>query len=159
MTRTRTNNRGFALVGALFMVLIVSVIGSSLVFVSRTETLSSLNYKTMSQGRYAAESGIHRTANYLMFSYDVAGVNVGDFDTSVSPVEYDGAEVVLSSNADLSNYPDDDVVEEFAAASTGTLAMSDASVAYSARARLISMREVTSAYTGTPVTLQTWEIT
>ena len=118
---TRNNNHGFALVGALFMVLLVSVIGSSLIFVARTETLSSLNYKTMSQGRYAAESGIHRTANYLMFAYDVGAVNIGDFEIGVSPVEYDGAEVVLSSDPDESNYPDDDVIDAFAAASTGTL--------------------------------------
>ena len=37
--------------------------------------------------------------------------------------------------------------------------MNDSEVVYSARARLISMRAVVSAYTGNPVTLQTWEIT
>ena len=158
MTR-RANNNGFALVGALFMVLIVSVIGSSLVFVSRTETLSSLNYKTMSQGRYAAESAIHRAANHLMFTYNVAAVNLADFNTDVSPVQYDGGDVILSSNADDAHYPDAAVIDAFAAATEGMLEMADADVHYSATAKLISMRQITSAYTQLPVTLQTWEIT
>jgi type II secretory pathway component PulK len=67
----RSDERGIALILTLFMVLILSVLGSSLVFVSRTETLSSLNYKTMSQARYGAESGVHRAANHLLISSEI----------------------------------------------------------------------------------------
>ena len=35
-------------------------------FVSKTETLSSHNYRLMSQARYGAESGIHQATNYLL---------------------------------------------------------------------------------------------
>ena len=49
------DRRTLFMILVLFMVLILSVLGSSLMFVSRTETLSSLNYKTMSQARYGAE--------------------------------------------------------------------------------------------------------
>jgi hypothetical protein len=48
---------------ALFMMLAVSVLGTSLMFVSNTETLSSHNYRLMSQARYGAESGLHTAAN------------------------------------------------------------------------------------------------
>ena len=51
---------------ALFMVLAMSVLGMTLMFVSQTETASSMNYRMMSQARYGAESGIHQAANYLL---------------------------------------------------------------------------------------------
>ena len=58
MTMTeRSNERGIAMIVALFMVLAMSVIGTSLMFVSQTETASSMNYRLMSQARYGAESG------------------------------------------------------------------------------------------------------
>jgi hypothetical protein len=157
----RDNSRGFALVGALFMVLIVSVIGSSLIFVSRAETLSSLNYKTMSQGRYGAESAVHRAAHHLLYTYTApTAINPADFDTTKSPVEYDGAEVVLSSDPNVeSNYPSAAVADAFAAAVNGTLEVLDGEVQCSARARLISMRQITNAYSFSPTTLQTWEVT
>ena len=66
--RGRDGEQGIALVLALFMVLVMSVLGSSLVFVSQTETLSSHNYRLMSQARYGAESGLHKAANYLLSS-------------------------------------------------------------------------------------------
>ena len=58
--------RGIAMIIALFMVLMMSVLGTSLMFVSRTETMSSLNYRLMSQARYGAESGVHQAANFLL---------------------------------------------------------------------------------------------
>ena len=155
----RAHDKGFALVGALFMVLVVSVIGASLVFVSRTETLSSMNYKTMSQGRYAAESGIHRAANYLMFTY-VAPDNAAfpSFDLTKSPVEVDGEPVVLSSDPNVeSNYPDDDVVTAFGVTSD-EIEAEETVLQFRARATLMSMRLVPDLY-GSPVTVQTWEVT
>ena len=75
----------------MFMVLIVSLLGASLATVGRTETLSSLNYKTMSQARYAAESGLHSAANHLIHTYVAPGVDAGDplanYNMTMSPVE------------------------------------------------------------------------
>ena len=62
----------------MFMVLIVSLLGASLATLGRTETMASLNYKTMSQARYAAESGLHSAANYLIHTYEPPGVDAGD---------------------------------------------------------------------------------
>ena len=70
---TRSGERGIAMIVVLFMVLILSVLGSSLMFVSRTETMSSLNYKTMSQARYGAESGVHDAVNHLLWQYIASG--------------------------------------------------------------------------------------
>ena len=87
-TTFRSDERGIALVVTLFMVLILSVLGASLVFVSRTETISSLNYKTMSQTRYGAESGIHHAANHLLWAYVPPGTaaELALYDLTTTPV-------------------------------------------------------------------------
>lgn len=159
----RSDERGLALVAALFLTLILSLIGSSLMFVARTETLSSLNYKTMSQGRYGAESGVHVAANHLMFTYVPPGTPADpilNYDMSVSPVRFNGNPVVLSSDPNVaSNYPLAAVTAAFNAATRGTMNVGSDSVGYGARATLLSMRQVGDAYSGALVTLQTWEIT
>jgi hypothetical protein len=148
----------------LFMVLILSLLGSTLMYVARTETLSSLNYQTMSQVRYAAESGVHSAANQILWTYvppSAAGADpLGVYITTTSPVSFNGADVVLSSDPTVaSNYPVAAVRDAFAAATQGTLNVDSGSVAYTSVARLMSMRVINDAFTGLPVTLQTWEIT
>src|SRR5262249_62153497 len=78
-----SNERGIAMILALFLVLAASVLGSSLIFVTQTETLSSMNYRLMSQARYGAESGVHSAANYLLNTYvapGAAGDPLGNFN-------------------------------------------------------------------------------
>ena len=108
--RSWSNDDGIALVLAMFMVLVLSMLGASLVGVGRSETLSSLNYKTLSQARYAAESGLNSATNYLLFTYTAPGNDAADpigvfVYQNTSPVTYNGAPVVLSSDANESNYP------------------------------------------------------
>lgn len=162
--RSWSGEDGIALVLAMFMVLIVSLLGASLATVGRTETLSSLNYKSMSQARYAAESGLHSAANYLIHSYEPPGTDAGDpianYDMTVSPVEYNGDPVVLTTAAGGdSNYPIANKITEFEADSTGELTMSNTAVTYTATATLLSMRRFTDVYSGGDVTIQTWQIT
>src|SRR5687767_4620619 len=122
---TTASERGIALVAALFMTLIVSLIGSSLIFVASTETLSSLNYKTMSQGRYGAESGVHVAAHHLLYTYAPPGTAVdplAPYDTTVTPVTFNGNPVMLSSDPAVpANYPVAAVQAAFAAATQGAL--------------------------------------
>src|SRR5439155_4495039 len=161
----RSNEKGIAMILALFLVLAASVLGSSLIFVSQTETMSSINYRLMSQARYGAESGVHKAANYLLNTYVPPGT-VADpllptiYTTPVSPVTYNGNPVVLSSDpAVASNYPVAAVRTAFAAAAQGTLDVNSGSVTYTAHATLRSMRQITDVYSGATVTLQTWDIT
>src|SRR5688572_12149115 len=145
---TRSGERGIALIVVLFMVLILSVLGSSLMFVARTETLSSLNYKTMSQSRYGAESGVHVAANHLMFTYQPPGTMadpIDAYDMTVTPVRLfaNDQPVVLSSDPDVaSNYPVAAVRDAFVAATQGALGLGAGSVGYRARATLVSMRQI-----------------
>lgn len=159
----RSSERGIAIVMAMFMTLMVSAVAASMVYVARTETLSSQSYTTMAQARYAAESGLAAAANYLLSSqYDAlapgsAGDPLVNYDMGVSPVTRSGAEVRLSTIADSSNYPVNAVVQAFGPAASGTLTVSNGTIAYGARARLLAMRTLTD--TGGTRTLQTWEIT
>ena len=158
-----SNERGIAMIIALFMVLAMSVLGTSLMFVSRSETISSQNYRVMSQARYAAESGIHKAANYLMSAAYVPPSTPGElaqFTTTATPVLIAGGndEVLLSSDANESTYPVNAVKTAFAAATVGSINVGDASVSYTAQAKLLSMRQIFDQYTLSNKTLQTWEI-
>jgi Tfp pilus assembly protein PilX len=162
--RPLADERGIAMIVALFMVLLLSLLGSSMMFVASTETISSLNYKTMSQARYAAESGVHSAANHLLHTYvpptAAAADSVAFYDMTQAPVTFNAAAVVMSSSAGVpSNYPVDAVRDAFIAASQGALTTGIGTVNYTASARLLSMRVITDTFTGLPVTLQTWEIT
>ena len=57
---SRRNDDGAALILAICLTLVASVIGASLVMLAQTETYASLNYRLMSQARYAAESGVQK---------------------------------------------------------------------------------------------------
>lgn len=166
-SRTSSGEQGIAIVLALFMMLAMTVMGTSLMFVSQTETLSSHNYRLMSQARYGAESGLHKAANYLLSSAYMSAMpsstgSTGDpftnYDPNVSPVTYNNNPVVLSWNANSSNYPITAVKNAFAAAAHGSLDVNDAPVGYRATATLKAMRNINDAFTGSAVTLQTWEI-
>lgn len=164
--RARSGEDGIAIVLAMFMMLAMSIIGSSLMFVSQTETLSSHNYRLTSQARYAAESGIHTAANYLLSSgyTTVMPGTVGDplsnYVATSSPVKRasNNEPVVLSWDASASNYPSTTVKTGFAAAAHGSLDVGDAPVNYKATATLKSMKQISDAFTGSAVTIQTWDI-
>ena len=161
----RSNQQGAAIVMAMFMMLMVSALGAAMVHVARTETLSSANYTSMSQARYAAESGVAAASNYLLSNgYAVVMPGTGgdpltNYNLTVSPVTRNGVPVVLSSDPDVaSNYPAAAVVTAFQAATGGTLQVGG-TAAYSARATLLRMRQMIDGITNQPITLQTWEIT
>jgi hypothetical protein len=147
----------------VLFVLALSAVGSAMVVLARTEALSSVNYKMMSQSRYAAESGVHRTINHLLNNYAKPG-SVADplanYNMNVSPVTYNGQPVVLSTITGVnSNYPIAAVVAAFAAAAQGNLAVGPSTATYRASATLISMRQIVSYGTSATTVVQTWSIT
>jgi hypothetical protein len=161
----RNDERGMTLVIAMFMVLMVSALGAAMVQVARTETLSSATYMSMSQARYSAESGVASAANYLLSSAygnampGAGGIPIVGFDMDVSPVMFNDNPVVLSSvPGEASNYPVAAVVTAFQNAAAGTLDVDNGTVAYTARATLLGMRQIADGITGELGTLQTWEI-
>jgi hypothetical protein len=161
------NERGIAIVLALFLMSTMSVLAASLMFLSQTETYASMNYRMMSQARYAGESAVQKASDFLMDSNQYHVPRTGyvpdplvNFDKNNSPVRYMGNPVVLSTDPTIkaSNYPAPAVQTAFAAAAHGTLPAGSATVKYEAYATLISMQEF-QAFGGTQNVVQTWEIT
>ena len=142
------NENGIALVLSLFLMMALSAIAVSLMFLSQTETYSSMNYRLMSQTRYGAESGIQVTVNYLLNSYtppSTAGADLlANYDTTKSPVVCVAGcpnvnqPVVLSGNAEVaSNYPVAAVQNAFSAAVQGTLPAGTTTVAFAPSATVL----------------------
>ena len=159
----RSGERGIAIIMVLFMVMSMSLVGASLTFVSRNETMSSMNYQTTTQTRYAAESGVAAATNYLLNTYvapTVAGADpIAAYDTTVSPVRWNNAPVVLSSDpAVASNYPIAATQTAFAASSSGNLTVGSGTTAYAASATMLTMKVMTDSYTGAQFTVQMWRI-
>lgn len=159
------SERGIALVLALFLMTALSVLGASLMFLAQTETYSSMNYRMMSQARYAGEAGIQKAANHLLSTYvppsDTGTDLLANYKYTVSPVTYNNLPVVLSAKDAActgSNYPVAAVQTAFCNAGKGTLSAANASISYFTSARLIAMQSFTSYQSG-PVVVQTWEIT
>ena len=161
------NERGIAIVLALFLMSTMSVLAASLMFLSQTETYASMNYRMMSQARYAGESAVQKASDFLMdkTQYAVPTASsaldpLANFDRTHSPVLYMGNPVVLSTDTTIkpSNYPAPAVQTAFAAAAHGTLPAGSATVKYEAYATLMSMQQF-QAFGGTQNVVQTWEIT
>jgi Tfp pilus assembly protein PilX len=163
----RTKEKGAALIFAMVLVLVLSVMAASLMFISQSETWSSLNYRLMTQSRYGAEAGLHAAANYLMYNYPVAGTvatdPIGNYATNVSPVTYGGNPVVLgvTMNGISANYPVSTVVTNFGTQSAGTLTSGNNNVNYTVQAELLSMKQFQFCgnATGQPLTGQVWKLT
>ena len=173
----RNNEKGTAMLFAIILVLVLSVMAASMMFLSQSETWASMNYRLMTQARYGAEAGIHTTANFLMNNYAPpapvggapppmpAGYNIivpvpaacGD-----SPCVTDNAgnPIILSTlNGVPSNYPDGAQRAAFTAATRNALQAGNTTVNYTASAKLLSMVQITPFGTVTPVMAQTWNIT
>ena len=163
MAKKRSKQKGYALVLALLLVLVLSVMGTFLMFLSQSETWSSMNYRMMSQARYGAESGLSAAADFIVSKYTAPTAggadSLGNYNTNVSPVTYNGQPVVLSSISGKSNYPVGSVVSAFRDALTnpGNLVAGNTTVNYSATATLLSMGTVNSY--GNTLTVQMWQIT
>jgi hypothetical protein len=166
LRRPVADERGIALVLSLFLTLAMSVVGGSLLFLSQTEALASMNYRLMAQARYGAESGIQHAVNYLLYSYTPPASTGADplsnYVTTVSPVTYNGSPVILSANDDVAaNYPAPAVQSAFAAAVRQLVTAGTTQIEYAPYAALISMELIPAAQSidGVEHTIQTWRIT
>jgi hypothetical protein len=161
--RSVHNDTGMAMVLSLLFMLLLSALGTAVLVLARSETLSSVNYRMMSQARYGAESGVHKAAHFLLNSYTLPGTvadPLSNFDTTQTPVSYLGQPVVLSALPGVTaNYPAAAVQTAFAAAGQGALPLGEATVVYTSSATLLSMREVLTYGAVTPTVVQTWRLT
>jgi Tfp pilus assembly protein PilX len=166
----RNKQKGMALVMVIILLVVLSVMATSLMFLSQTETWSSANYRLMTQARYGAEAGVNSAVNYLMNSYTPpAGPFTGyvvnatgvTFEGDSVGVTYGGHPVVLSTTSSAANYPVSSTETAFRSAAAGSLTADNTTVNYSAHATLLSMVSVVpfGGTSSAPVTIQTWKVT
>ncbi len=166
----RKNEQGVALILTLILLLIVSVMAVSLMFISQTETWASMNYKLMSQSRDGAEAGINAAANYIINTYTPPASSGTDllssYNNNVSPVQYpatstSGHDVILatSSSSQTSNYPVSSVKTAFGSNAQNSLAAGNVTVNYNSSAKLLSQVQVIPYGSSAYQTVQTWQIT
>src|SRR5579864_2538401 len=114
----RANQNGMALVMVMILLVVLSVMATSLMFLSQTETWSSLNYRLMTQARYGAEAGVNKAVNYLINNYTPPNTTGSDllsnyavhptpvlFDGDKVGVTYNNLAVRLNSDSTQANYP------------------------------------------------------
>jgi len=164
----RTNQKGVALIFTLIFILVLSVTAATLMFLSQSETWSSMNYRLMTQSRYGAEAGLHAAANYMINNYTLPGgpgdpLSAYNYKT-VSPVTLAGGgspiALGVTMNGISSNYPVGTVLTNFNTASQGSLTGGNNTVNYSVSAELLSMRSINQCYgNGQPLTAQLWRLT
>ena len=168
----RDNQNGSALIFALILLLVLSAMAGSLMFLSNSETYSSMNYRMMTEARYGAEAGVHAAANFLMSPNYVPpaappGGNFNGYTTNVYPVQTAaGAPVILTTiSGQQGTYPDGQMAAAFQNAMNANQPLQQGgqnganTVTYSASAQLMSMVSILPFGTTTAVTVQTWQIT
>jgi Tfp pilus assembly protein PilX len=162
----RAHQKGIALILTLILLFVLSVMGVSLMFISQTETWSSLNYRLTSQARDGAEAGINSAANFIVNNYTeptLAGVDpTSAYSTTVSPVTYSGSNVYLSTmTTPAANYPVASVQSNFNSSGVGkgSVTAGNVTVNYNTYAELLSMPQAFKPYGSTTnTTVQTWQI-
>ncbi len=64
-----TRPTGYRARAGLLLTMAMSLAVASMLVMAQTETLSTTNYRLMSQARYGAESGVQKTVNHLLNTY------------------------------------------------------------------------------------------
>ena len=162
----RSRQKGVALIFAMIFILVLSITAAALMFLSQSETWSTMNYRLMTQSRYGAEAGLHAAANYLMNNYTLPG-GVGDpllaYNLNASPVTLaaGGSPIALgpTMNGISANYPVPTVPIAFNGATHGSLAAGSTNVNYSVSAELLTMRQVRECQNLQNLTAQLWRLT
>ncbi|MCU1342243.1 MAG: hypothetical protein JWN92_1666 [Candidatus Acidoferrum typicum] len=163
---SRSNQKGIALILTLILVLVMSVMAVSLMFLSQSETWSSFNYRLMSQARDGAEAGINSAANFLVNTYAQPG-GAGDptsaYSNTVSPVTCCGSSTVMLTTVSghTSKYPVPSVINNFntAGVGKGSFTAGNVTINYNTEATLLSMHSSFFPFgVTTPQTVQTWKI-
>jgi len=163
----RSKQKGVALIFALIFILVLSITAASLMFLSQSETWSSLNYRLMTQSRYGAEAGLHAAANYLMNTYPQPGVSVTDplsaYNMTVSPVTLAAGVTPIAlgptMNGISANYPIAATLTNFNTNTQGSLTAGNNTVSYSVSAELLVMRQVRECQNLQNLTAQLWRLT
>jgi Tfp pilus assembly protein PilX len=158
------NERGIAMIVAMLSLLILSTLGASIIFMTQNEIWTATNYKNLTQSRYAAETGLQNTADWIINTYPVP-TTFTSFNMATSPTQSTGgSNIVLSAmNGDTwtgwdANYPTGSVQTAFNTAfNAQPVTGMGITATYSVKARLHSMKTVRTIG-DVIVPIQVWEV-
>jgi Tfp pilus assembly protein PilX len=151
--KSKQSDRGFAIIFAMLAMLVLGLLATTVMVTSQGQVLTSLNYRLTAQSRYAAESGVQSTMNWLGSSSYTAPTVFTSYDMTKNPVQYNGKPVVLSATSGvkapatyaadgsgniISNYPDATVASAYSSALSKSLP-GVSKVSYSTYAMLLRM--------------------
>lgn len=167
LNRKRANQKGVALIFAMIFILVLSITAAAMMFLSQSETWSSMNYRLMTQSRYGAEAGLHAAANYLITSYPQPGVSPSDpitaYNMNVSPVTLTAGVAPIAMGVTMNgispNYPVASTLSAFDTATQKSLPAGNTNVNYTVSAELMSMRQVQECQNLQNLTAQLWKLT
>jgi Tfp pilus assembly protein PilX len=153
------HERGIAMIIAILSLLVLSTLGASIIFMTQNEIWTAGNYKLVTQSRYVAEAGLQSSVNWLANSYPVPATTDTSFDTTQSPVQYSGSDIVLSAmNGTTGNYPTTSVQTAFnTAMNAQPVSGMGVPATYSVAATLLSMKTVLSIGNVAKV-VQVWDV-
>jgi len=170
------SERGVALIFALLAILVLSVLAVAILGTSMAQNWTSYNYRLTAQARYAAETGVQQTMNWLAdptkYTLPTATQVTTNYNLTTNPVSCLiavigcplGSPIVLSTISGVtSSYPDSTVSGAYTTAMSGTNTnlptISGAS--YTTTATLLRMAQSSSVswLTGSGGVAQTWQIT
>lgn len=162
--RNPSGEKGIALIFALLFVMVLSTLAASLLFLSQSETWSSLNYRLTTQSRYGAEAGLHAAANFLTDQAQYSGPGaLSAYNTSVSPVTLASGTSPIALGPTLDGVSPNFPVSATASAfpGTGSIAAGNITVNYRVSAELLSLKQVSPWQCGNaqPLTGQLWKLT
>jgi len=173
MQATRKRNHreaGVALIIALFVLVILSVLAASILLVTQAETWSAANSRSMLQARYAAEAGAQKAMYWLHYTYSPPA-NMAAFDATKYPMQLTGGgDVILSAMTGVTGtYPAAEQCGGVSCQIAFSNALKDASVpglgvpaSYEVTAKLLSSNPgaaVSWMGGGGGGAIQTWQIT
>lgn len=168
----REKEKGVALIVTLIVLAVLSAMTVSLLFLSQTETWSTMNYRLSSQARDGAEAGINAAANFLLnqntaHPYALPATSgsdpISNYTLTTYPVtDGSGSQIILYGDSSLTSiYPYSTVISDYQSSGVGTgqIPLGALTVKYTTSAKLLAMRQATPYGSVTPTTVQTWLIT
>jgi len=171
--RYKKSDAGVALILAMLVILVLSVLAASIIFVTQSQVWTSFNYRLTTECRYAAEGGVHQTMNWIQNTYaSPAYVSPATpfpgFNISTYPVQcvaascaVNGGAVVLAGDTTF-NYPDPTgtIAPAYKAALYNQKADPISNLTYSTSAELMAMTPLQGAFPGLSTTaIQIWQVT
>ncbi len=164
---------GVALIMALLCVIVLSLLAGALVFVTKTEMVSSGNYRQLAQSRYVAEAGAQATVDWLANNLPAPDPSL--YTTTSYPIALSGQScngtsqagcVLLDTTSSRSTFPDSGntlrsgFANYFNSSSNGTqiTGLSGATASNAVTAQLMSIRPVTAFGSSSTQYLQSWKI-